>query len=115
VPFAVGEKNSADGVAGDCLFFDYMRLAVRALTHNQCGIIGHRDRTQNKSDETRHSQGDSCFHNTLLFLPGSYALAVWGLNASFFRARGKNCGWGKLPARTTIKMIGNRKIQKWLG
>ena len=71
-------KFSADGVAGESVFLDDMCLAVGALTDNQHGIIGHRGRTENKSNEHAIATVIFVFIVSLLFLPGLNALAVWG-------------------------------------
>jgi hypothetical protein len=92
VPFAVGEKNCADCIAGDCLFLDHMRSAVRTFPDDERRhVCRHRRRTEDQTDETCHCQRDFRFHNTLLFLPGILALAGLGWNASFFRPREKLC------------------------
>lgn len=67
----------ADGVAGDGILLDHVRLAVGAFADDEVGDVGHRGRTEEKSYETCHCQSDS-IHNTLFFLPGMDALAVWG-------------------------------------
>jgi hypothetical protein len=78
LPLSIGIILGTDGVAGKSVFLDDVRSALGTLADDQRGIIGHCDRTDDKSNKTSNCQHDSCFHNTLLFLPGIVVLAVLG-------------------------------------